>query len=244
MIRRRSSLRRNAMLNRRHALAGFCALCAGLAASGAPPARAADPVAKTTLTPDEALARLLEGNRRFVADDPLRPDIGNHRRHELAVGQAPFAAILGCADSRVAPETLFGAGLGEIFTTRVAGNTLAPAILGSLEYSVAVLGAPLILVLGHERCGAVVAAVEVAERATVLPGSLTPMIEPILPAVAAVRGRPGDLVDNAVKEHARRTAARLRTGEPSLAGAIRDGKLKVAAGYYDLDDGKVDILEV
>ena len=116
------------MLSRRAAFRAFgCLACAGLLP--VPRARAADPVPPSSLTPDQALARLLEGNSRFVADDPARPAIGSQRRHELAGGQAPFAAVVGCADSRVTPETLFGAGLGDIFTTRVAGNTVSPPAL-------------------------------------------------------------------------------------------------------------------
>ena len=234
------------MLHRRRAIVGLCAACAALTGSYTAfprPARAADPVARTTLTPDQALARLMDGNRRFVADDPMQPDIGSHRRHQLAAGQAPYAAVLGCADSRTPPEELFGAGLGEIFTTRVAGNTVAPSILGSLEYSVTVLKVPLILVLGHEKCGAVAAALDVAEHGTALPGALLPMIEPILPAAAAVRGRPGDTLANAVRENARRVAEKLRQDEPSLSAPLAAGKLKIVAGYYTLDQGTVELID-
>lgn len=226
------------MLSRRAALGGlFCAACAA-----ALPAHAADPVAKTTLSPNQALAKLLEGNRRFVADDPLHPAIGNARRHELAAGQAPFATVIGCADSRTPPETMFGVGLGEVFTTRVAGNTIPMASLGSIYYSVHMLGVPLVMVLGHERCGAVAAAVDVVTKGATLPATLRPMVEPILGAVRAARGQPGDLLDNAVRENARTGARRLRR-HPDFAGKVRSGALTVVAARYDLDDGKVEVLE-
>jgi len=231
------------MLHRRATLGGlFCLACAGFGPAATRPAQAADPVAKTTLTPNQALARLLEGNARFVADNPMQPALGSGRRHELAVGQAPFATVIGCADSRTPPEAMFGAGLGELFTTRVAGNTIPAASLGSVAYSVDVLGSPLVLVLGHERCGAVAAAVEVVTKGARLPDVLQPMVEPILGAVTAARGRDGDLLDNAVRENALIGARRLRR-HPAFAAKVRAGTLMIAAARYDLDDGKVEVLE-
>ena len=230
------------MLTRRAGLAGIaCLACAGLFPATRP-ARASGPTG-TALTPDQALAKLMEGNRRFVADNPMQPAIGSGRRHEVATGQAPFATVVGCADSRVPPETLFGAGLGEIFTARVAGNTLPAESVGSVAYSVEHLGSPLIMVLGHERCGAVAAAVDVVTKNAQLPEVLRPMVAPIIEAVRAVQGQPGDLLDNAVKENARRGARTLR-GNHEFAERIRDGKLKIVAARYDLDDGKVELLDV
>lgn len=227
-------------LSRRFALR--CA-CASLFAGGAR-ARAASGLPPTTLTPDEALARLMEGNRRFVADSP-RPAPGNAaRRREQVQGQAPFATVLACADSRTPPGTLFDTGLGEIFGLRVAGNTLSPAGFGSIEYSSMALGVPLIMVLGHERCGAVAAAVEVVERNARLPGSLMAMVEPILPAVEeAKRGDPSDLLDATVRTHALRMARRLREEESVLTPRLASGALRVVAARYDLDDGEVSLLE-
>ncbi|MCQ4161788.1 carbonic anhydrase [Roseomonas sp. GC11] len=230
-------------LSRRHLGGMFCAACAAVALAPFRPARAAGGLPKTELTPAQALARLQEGNRRFVADDATRPDISAARRHALSGGQAPFAAILGCADSRVSPELTFSAGLGEVFVTRVAGNTLSPTGLGSLEYSVLALGVPLVVVLGHAKCGAVGAALEVAEKGAALPGALEPMVDPILAAVPEARAAGGDLLDQTVRAHARRTARRLREGESSLAPLVKDGKLRVAAAYYNLEDGKVEWLE-
>jgi carbonic anhydrase len=204
---------------------------------------ATDGTSRTTMSADEALARLLEGNRRFVAGDPMQPDLGRHRRHELAAGQAPFAAILGCADSRTPPEELFGVGLGEIFTVRVAGNSLSPCILGSLEFAVTLLGVPLILVLGHERCGAINAAISVAERGTELPGALMPMVEPLLPAVMATRTWPGGRVFIAARQHAPPTAERLRRDDPAMRERVDQGSLKILAAIYSLDEGTVELLD-
>jgi carbonic anhydrase len=230
------------VISRRHALKEFCVVCGAMAAAAASrPIIAAETIEPTTLTPDEALARLTEGNRRYVADSPIQPDLTKHRRQELTAGQAPFASILGCADSRVPPEEIFNAGLGEVFTNRVAGNTISQPILGSIEYSVVHLGVPLVLVLGHEKCGAVTAAVDVSEHGTMLPGALMAMVDPILPAVAAVRGKPGDLLANAARENARRTAVQLRQDTASLSEPLQKGKLKVVAGYYSLDTGAVEI---
>jgi len=231
------------MLSRRFSLGALgCAICAGFMAPSLP-AGAADPVTKTTLTPDQALARLMEGNRRFVADDPQSPNISSSRRRELAGGQAPFATIVGCSDSRTPAEILMGAGLGEIFVARVAGNTLPAALGGSIAYGIHALGTPIVMVLGHERCGAVTAAVDVVTKGAIVPPVMQAMLAPIIFAVNAVKGQPGDLIDNVVRENAR-IGARALNSDPLLADMARGGKLKVVAGYYDLDDGKIEILDL
>jgi carbonic anhydrase len=224
----------------------FCAGAAGMAAGISPvrPARAADPVPRTTLTPDQALQLLKEGNDAFVTDAPFRFAHGRDRRVELARGQAPFCVLVGCSDSRVPPELLFGRGLGELFIVRNAGNTIDTAALGSVEYGVGVLGCPLVVVLGHEACGAVAAAVEVVNRNATFPGVIGEMVQPIIPAVLAARAEPGDLLDNAVVGNARRVAARLRGQSPVLQDALRRGRVKVVAARYDLDDGDVAWFEV
>jgi carbonic anhydrase len=218
--------------------------CLGLAALGLPgPARAADPVAKTSLTPEQALRLLQEGNDRFYMEAPFRAAQGRERRLELARGQAPFCVLVGCSDSRVPPELLFGRGLGELFIIRNAGNTVDTAALGSVEYGVGVLGCPLVVVLGHENCGAVAAAIEVVEKNATFPGVIGEMIQPIIPAVLAVRGRGGNPLDNAVAANARRVATRLRTQSPLVQEALRANRLKVVAARYDLDDGHVEFFE-
>jgi carbonic anhydrase len=216
-----------------------------LAAIGVPagPGLAADPVAKTTLTSDQALRLLKEGNDQFRMDAPYRAAQGRERRIELARGQAPFCVLVGCSDSRVPPELLFGRGLGELFIIRNAGNTIDTAALGSIEYGVGVLGCPLVVVLGHEACGAVAAAVDVVDRNATFPGVIGEMIQPIIPAVLAARSQSGDLLDNAVRMNARRVAARLKTQSTVLQEVLRQDKLKIIAARYDLDDGDVDWFE-
>ena len=227
---------------RRNFFRRACCGTLGLAGSaGMLPVFAAD-TPKSTLTPDEALARLQKGNTGFL-DKPAISMQDRERRLAIARAQAPFAVLVGCSDSRVPPEVLFGTGLGELFIVRNAGNTVDTVALGSIQYGVAVLGTPLIVVLGHERCGAVDAAVGVVEKNATSPGSIGQMIEPIIPAVLKARagGAKGDdLLDAAVRENVRRTVERLRTSEPLLIDPLRAGKLKIVGARYDLDDGKVD----
>lgn len=217
------------------------ALAAVAVPSGA--VRAADPVPKTTLTPDQALQAMKEGNDQFKTEAPFRAERGRERRIQLAAGQAPFCVLVGCSDSRVSPELLFGRGLGELFIVRNAGNTVDIAALGSIEYGVGVLGCPLVVVLGHEKCGAVAAAVDVVEKNATFPGVIGEMVQPIVPAVLSVRGRPGDMLDNAVRANAMRVAGRLKTQSAIMQDALRAGRVKVVAARYDLDDGDVDWFE-
>jgi carbonic anhydrase len=232
----------NTRLAGRRALFAATALaCAGLAG----PLRAQPAVAptRTTLTPDQALAAMLDGNRRFLAGEvpPAMP--GPARRASLAVGQAPYAAILGCADSRAAPELLFLAGLGELFVVRNAGNMADIAAIGSLEYAVAALGVPLIMVLGHERCGAAAAAVSVAREDADLPGSLKDMLLPMLPAALSALRAGGDAVDGTVRANIRRVSARIVEQSSVIAPAVAAGHVKVVGAYYDLDQERVRPLD-
>jgi carbonic anhydrase len=202
---------------------------------------------KTQMTADQALERLILGNGRYVADDPIPQDISRARRLEVAQAQYPFACLVGCSDSRVGPEQLFGVGLGDLFIVRTAGNNVGTNGMGSIEFSVAQLGVPLIVVLGHERCGAVGAAVKVVTDDLQLAGSMGKMIEPIIPAVLhAQRSLPdyGDLMDAAVRENVKRMVRRLRTAsEPMLMEPQAAGRLKVVGAYYDLDTGRVDFFD-
>ena len=193
-------------------------------------------------TPDEALARLKAGNAAFVGDRPVPTDVSRERRLELAQGQQPFATLVGCSDSRVGPEQLFGAGLGELFIVRTAGNNVDTAGMGSIEYSVMVLNVPLIVVLGHEKCGAVAAATEVVTKDTRFPGSIGRMIEPIIPAVIAAQRAHGDddLAEHAVEENVRRMVERLQIfSEPMLIEPQGRGELKVVGAVYSLETGQV-----
>lgn len=194
------------------------------------------------VTPDEALARLMEGNRRFAANRMFHPNESLEQRARLATGQWPFAAVLGCADSRVPPEIVFDHGLGDIFSVRVAGNIVEDAGSGSFEYAVEHLGVPLIVVLAHERCGAVKATVEALESQAEVPGHIAELVRKLKPAVEKTRSLPGDKVDNAVRENGRRMAAELAGLEPILKEKVQEGKLKVVAMRYDLDTGTVEIL--
>lgn len=209
-------------------------------------ALASDPTApRTSLTPDQALAVLQAGNSSFITDSPIRSAIGRARRLELALGQTPFVILVSCSDSRVPPELLFGRGLGELFIVRNAGNTVDTTALGSIEYGVAQLGVPLVVVMGHQRCGAVAAAVNVVENNAFYPGAIGSMIEPILPAVLAARAEDsGDLTDNAVRRNVLRTVNRLRTAsEPLLLKPLAEGRLKIVGAYYSLEDGAVDFFD-
>jgi carbonic anhydrase len=205
---------------------------------------AADPTPKTTLNSDQVLRLLKEGNEQFRMEAPFRAAQGHERRMELARGQAPFCVVIGCSDSRVPPELLFGRGLGELFVIRNAGNTVDLAALGSIEYGVEVLGCPLVVVLGHESCGAVAAAVEVVQKNATFPGVIGEMIQPIIPAVLSIRRPNGEVVlDDAVTANAKRAAARLKSQSAVVQEALRQNSLKIVAARYDLDAGHVDWFE-
>jgi carbonic anhydrase len=190
------------------------------------------------MTPAEAIERLRAGNARFLAGEvaPALTEPGSHRF--VAGAQAPFAALLACADSRVAPELLFCCGLGELFVVRNAGNTADAAATGSLEYAVAELGVALIGVMGHERCGAVKAALAVAENGTRLPGAMGEMIAPILPA--AIRARATG--EDAGVLHVQDVVADLLSRSAIISGAVAAGRLAVLGGLYDLDEGRVRLV--
>ena len=206
-------------------------------------ARAADG-APTALSPGEAFAALKSGNERYVSHPELCSIDLAAQRSAVATHQAPWATIISCADSRVPPELIFGGhGVGELFVARNAGNLVDTATLGTVEYGAAVLGSPLIIVLAHTSCGAVKAACDVVTKNATYPGAIGPMIEPILPAALAVQNNPGDLVDNAAKESAKRTAKRLTTTSSLIAGLAGTGKLKIAAAIYDLKTGVVTYLD-
>jgi carbonic anhydrase len=210
------------------------------------PARALEEAPKPgedARSPEHALEGLKTGNARFTSQPQLcELDLVKHRA-EVAEAQAPWATVLGCADSRVPPELVFGGlGLGELFVARNAGNLADTGTMGTLEYGAAVLGSPLIIVLGHSHCGAVKAACQVVSDNQTFPGSIGPMIDPIIPAALAARSRDGDFLDNSVRESALRTANRLTQASSVLAGLVKAGKLKILAAHYDLATGKVEYL--
>src|SRR5579871_1715386 len=199
--------------------------------------------AATSLSSDEALAKLTAGNRRYVSSPQLCSAKLAEERGAVAAHQAPWATIISCADSRVPPELIFGGhGVGELFVARNAGNLVDTATLGTVEYGSAVLGSPLVVVLAHTSCGAVKAACDVVTKNATFPGVIGSMIEPILPSALAVRDKPGDFVNNTAKESARRTAGRLPAASKLIAGLVASDKLKVVSAIYDLDSGVVDFL--
>jgi len=193
------------------------------------------------LSPADSLAKLKTGNDRFVAGKPEHPDQSVARRSEVAKGQHPYAIILSCSDSRVPPELVFDAGLGDLFVVRVAGNTADESAIGSIEYAVEHLGATLIVVLGHERCGAVKAAVDSADATAPAPGHLPAVLEPIAPAVKQVKNFPGDTVDFAVRANVANTVEQLKTSDPVLSERLKSGKLQIVGGRYDLETGAVEL---
>ncbi|AGY60457.1 carbonic anhydrase [Gloeobacter kilaueensis] len=204
----------------------------------------ADPAAAVTdLTAAQALQRLKDGNKRWVNNKLEHPDLTTTRLKEVAKGQNPFVAVLSCADSRVPSEIVFDQGLGDIFVTRVAGNFLDDNILGSLEFATSVLGAPLIVVMGHSRCGAVQAASKAVTEGTVFPGHLADFVDAIKPAVLSVKDQKGDLVDNAIKANVLRNVEKIKLARPIIAKLVDDNKVKVVGARYELDTGEVVFFE-
>src|SRR4028119_1385333 len=189
-------------------------------------------IAESAMTPDKAHQLLIDGNERFVENKRKFPDQEWKDITEVAPSQAPFAATLGCADSRVPVEIIFDRGFGDIFVCRVAGNVATPEEIGSLEFAVLVLGVKVIWVLGHERCGAVKAAIEGGP----LPGHIGSLTEAIQPAVEKSKNQPGDKVENAVKANVWLQANRLKAS-PLLSERLEAGTLKIFGYYYDLDTG-------
>lgn len=195
------------------------------------------------LSPDQALERLMAGNRRYVAEPQVCSSELARQRGQVAAGQAPWASVVSCADSRVPPELIFGGlGLGELFVVRNAGNTVDTAALGTLEFGAAVLRSPLILVLGHSRCGAVAAACDVVARNATFPGSIGTMIETILPAAISASRHGGDVVETAIRENVKRTVERLKTTGPILSDLAGKGRIRIVGGVYDLASGQVSLL--
>jgi carbonic anhydrase len=196
-------------------------------------------IADNNILPAVALEMLIAGNARFVARLRQNPNQDFARVTAVAETQKPFAAILGCADSRFPAEIIFDRGIGDLFVCRVAGNVATPEEKGSLEFGTLVLGAKVIMVVGHERCGAVKAAVAGAP----VPGQIGSLIDAIKPAVESSKNLPGDKVENAVKANIVLQAKRLKES-PVISQLILQGKLIVTGGYYDLDTGLVTIIPV
>jgi len=227
---------RSSSFTRKAFLVGTAAL---VAASGnlsrAEAANAASP-----MSADAALARLKAGNATFVKHVTTTRSQTIEERAVLGQGQAPFASILSCADSRTTPEIIFNEGLGDLFAVRVAGNVSTATERGSLEYGAAVLKSPLILVMGHSSCGAVKAAIDLTKGQT-FPGDIQALATLIAPAAKATKNHAGDWVENAALENVRLSISNLRAS-PVLSDLIKSGALKIVGGYYDLETGVVTFM--
>ncbi len=186
----------------------------------------------------QALQSLLDGNKRFAAMKPAHPNQDKTRRDEVKSGQKPFAIIVGCSDSRIPPEILFDQGIGDLFIIRLAGNIVDDTALGSVEYAADHLGTRLVVVLGHAKCGAVTAAAKGGEAH----GHIGSIVQLIAPALDRAKDKPGDLVDNAIKENARLVAAAISSSKPILSKMAEEGKIAVVPAYYDIDTGLVELL--
>jgi carbonic anhydrase len=205
-------------------------------------ARAADPAHpdQPSVAPAEAISKLKEGNGRYTSGNLQHPGQTAERRTELAKTQHPFAAIVSCSDSRVPPEIVFDQGLGDLFVVRVAGNVINAEGLGSIEYTVDHLGTRLILVLGHQSCGAVKAARETIAAKGKAPGHIQSLVTAIKPAVEATAK---DDLETTVKANVKNVVQALRSSTPILKGEVDSGKIQVVGGYYSLDTGAVTLLD-
>ena len=213
----------------------ICGLLLGpVQAFGEPPA-AHTATTETSVTATEGLVLLKEGNDRYVRHEATHPDQTPERLAALTSGQHPFAIILSCSDSRVPPEIVFDQGLGDLFVIREAGNTLNDVVLGSIEYAVEHLGSPLIVVMGHEKCGAVTAAMSGHAEG----GHIPALTKPISPVIVEAKKMPGDPVQNAVLLNARRVAKQLSQSGPFLNQGVTSGKLTIVTAVYDVTSGKV-----
>ncbi|MFJ2159487.1 carbonic anhydrase [Streptomyces sp. NPDC087856] len=200
----------------------------------APATAAADPLPRPTTAP-AALAELLDGNRRYATDHSRHPDESRRLRRQLAVAQHPFAVIVGCIDSRLPPELVFDQGLGDLLCIRTAGEVLDEAVLASIQYGVEELRIPLVLVLGHERCGAVAATLAHLETGAPVPGHLALLVDEITPAARRTRALPGDWAEHTMTAHTAWVRDAIRA-DPAFTSA------HVVAARFDLDTGLVTLL--
>jgi carbonic anhydrase len=190
---------------------------------------------------DQALQRLMDGNKRYVANKSIDLNESESRRVEVAAGQKPFATIFSCIDSRVPPELVFDRGLGDLFVIRTAGQVVDSAVLGSLEFTVAEVHVPLVMVLGHENCGAVKATVETVAANVKAEAEINYLVEGIRPAVEKVHGQSGDEIDNVVRANVELVVDRLKES-PILSEAIEKSALKIVGARYDLNTGAVELI--
>jgi carbonic anhydrase len=226
---------------RRTFLAGAGGAALGLGLPSGALAQTPPPKPQNVVSPDEALERLMAGNRRYVEGVSRRHDF-KAEREALVQGQNPFASILSCADSRIAPEYAFDSGRGDLFVCRVAGNFANDESIASFEYGIAILNVPLLMVLGHRACGAVDAAIKSIRDGTTLPGHLPSLVSALSPAVKAAAGLSGNALDNAIKQNVILNVEKLKTAAPIIDKAVAEKKVRIVGGVYNLDDGKVELL--
>lgn len=193
----------------------------------------------TPTTPEQALAELHAGNRRFVTGVPRHPNQDAGHRAAVADGQHPFAVIVGCSDSRLAAEIIFDRGLGDLFVVRTAGHTTGPEVLGSVEYALTVLGTPLVLVLGHDSCGAVQAAKEAVTTGRTPAGHLGAVVDAVVPSLRRAAAEGVEDIDGIVDIHIAQTVEALLASSPVLAGAVAAGRCAVVGMSYQLGAGEV-----
>lgn len=190
---------------------------------------------KTGTASDLALQKLIEGDRRYVDGRPNHPNQTSERRIDVADTPHPFAVTLSCSDSRVPPEVIFDCGLGDLFVVRNAGNIINDEVLGSIEYAVEYFGTRLVVVMGHNRCGAVSAAVQGGE----FQGHIPSLINAIRPAVERVKSKSGNLIENAVNENVAMMVEKLKSTSPVLKRFIKNDNLNITGALYDMDNGNV-----
>ncbi|MEW6163255.1 MAG: carbonic anhydrase [Nitrospirota bacterium] len=193
---------------------------------------------------DEALQKLMDGNKRFVSGNLAQKDLGDAKRKELAKGQKPFAIVVTCSDSRVPPELLFDQGLGDIFVIRVAGNVVDPIALGSIEYAAEHLNSPLLFLLGHEKCGAVKATIETKGKPE---GNIGAIVKKIIPATEKAKKKGGtqdEILETAIKENVKNVYKDIMNKSTIIKHLAQEDKLKIVAGEYSLTTGKVEMVEL
>jgi carbonic anhydrase len=201
----------------------------------------APPKPSNVLSPDGAFDRLMAGNGRYVAGVSKRHDFKTERE-TLTMGQNPYAAILSCADSRIAPEYAFDSARGDLFVCRVAGNFANDDVIASFEYGIAVLNCPLLMVLGHAACGAIDATIKSIRDNSTLPGHLPSLVTALSPAVNATAGQAGNALDNAIKQNVILNVAKLKAATPIIDKAIADKKVRIVGAVYNLSNGRVEIV--
>lgn len=225
-------------------LAAATSLALGIAGTDGRPAFAArikKPLPKNVMTPAAALERLMAGNDRYVSGQSTPLNFSDDRA-ALVTGQNPYASILSCSDSRVSPEFCFDEQRGDLFVARVAGNYLTTDFVATLEYAAALLHTPLIMVLGHESCGAVGAAIDAVDKNRQFPGHIQSMASALAPAVRAAKNMPGHRYDNVVKMNVIRNVEKLKKQPPILSKLVEDKKLFVVGGVYSLKTGRIDLV--